>query len=1132
MKKILSALLALTMILSLAVVFATGVAAASDENLWTVLTHPNEYLEEYDGDRTSIPGYVYTEDGFRTVTADWPANLPYQHVQTNRMVNLKNGVYMEVRIDDFDYDASDKWFNFNIWDSVGIEPGSIDERFGEGVQTLLRPSNVSSETDEPGKVASIAWYKDRFTAVGSSAIDEYNRTTVEKDGKVYLTFQLEITWDRYDYSVYINGTQAPEKVIEYMNEKFADGMAYIGFAMHSSKVGGSQSCTVTKFGTSRETATTPTGTDYADAINYDNTPADLMDASQVPEGQPGILMTGDRANSHLKATPASQTGGSLISITEDNLIHIYGMKSLVDSGPMYVDNNVSYAVEDFPVLRVLTRNFCSCKMDTHADCLAIESLDAYIMAGDVVYPELKHRYRALDICYYPYLIKNDDDSDNYLTFTLDFDETTETGRFNGVRLDMNGIDLKNAGFNEFDICWVGLFRTEEDADAYTEAYLKALGWEDDDYNPTPNPEPTPESQTVYGVIEEGMQITVPTHGTMYHYYYYEFTPKYTGYYWYYSPDIGWFYDYFKFADIHWNDISMSYSGNSAVAYLEAGEKYYLSSVGYGETFDITVKPLPKKTKYEMQIYENSSVFVEISTPGDYYDLTFVPESTGRYWFSIPSNFDVIMYDEENDQMIRTDYIWSHSSYSGCDGYLFELVEGNKYYFRVKVARMASTGYANATIKKEDEDGSILEPNALLTPDAENSYLSYIEERNPSAGTLYVTEDNILKLVATQNTADFGTWVLDSPINVAENPIIMCVTKNYCSCRMDVHTDCLALESLNCCVAIDGVSKKFNELNICYDAYIIGEDNYLIFWMDLADCDIYSGYIESITMEARGIDMTTEGFNELELCWIGTFDTEDAGRLYADNYLGYTEVFDPVYDYIEGDFFTMEEDDYGYIIPDDPDTPTTDPDDTTDTETETEIETETETETETEAETETNVEIDVGDTTTDTEPEVEPDYEVEEIYDYIELGDVKVVNISNAGNEYYFEFTPDRNGNYYFYSTGDCDVFGEILDEDGNLLAEGESFEGNNFIVRYSFKKGETYYLHTGMNGDDTGIYEIELQKKKPKASSNNAENEEKTEQVTNNAFGCSMSAGFGGVAIVAVAFASVGFASKRRRDEE
>ena len=485
MKKILSIVLALTMILSLAVVFATNVAAADDENMWTVLTHEDEYQDDYEGDHKSIPGYKYTADGFQTYGGEWKADGPYQLVQTKKAVDIKKGVYMEVRVDEHYSVDGDQWLNFSIWKDANLVPGSANPLWGEGVQTLMRISAPKEATDTepavPGYANAVQWSIKEFTSGGANtSIKEENRTFVEKDGKQVLTLALTITWDGTTFAVNINGAEAPEATITYMNETFADGQAYIGFAMHSSTPNTAQSCTILKFGTNKNAATTPKGTDAATAVNYDNTPVALMDASKVPAGKPGILMSGDRANSDLKSTPDSATGGSLISISEDNYISINALKSLADSGAMFVDNNVSYAVEDFPIFRVLTKNFCTCGMGIHADCMALESLSAYIMAGDIIAAESKHQYKELDICYNPYLIENGEDSDNYLTFTLDISETSETGRFNGTRLDLSGIDLKNGGFNQFEICWVGLFRTTEEADAFVEAYLETLGWENPD----------------------------------------------------------------------------------------------------------------------------------------------------------------------------------------------------------------------------------------------------------------------------------------------------------------------------------------------------------------------------------------------------------------------------------------------------------------------------------------------------------------------------------------------------------------------------------------------------------------------------------------------------------------------------
>ena len=684
MKKILSAILALTMIVSLAAVFAVPAAAYEEgEGMWTVLASEDQYAWDYGDDKKSVPGYRYTVEGFQTFGGEWKNDSPYQHVQTKQAIDIRNGVYMEVRVDEFDYSAMDKWFNFNIWSDENFVPCSGDAKWGEGVQTFLRPGSANAETGEPGKVSAVAWYTNQFTAVGNNSIYEENRTTVEKDGNIHLTFNLEITWDySYGYSVFINGTQAPERVIEYMNDAFKDGMAYIGFAMYSSDRGAAQSCTVTKFGTSKATAAVPIGSDYKEPEIYETTYAHIMDPMAVPEGMPAIFMSGDIANSHLKALPSSGTG-AILSITEDNLVHLITSNATADFGTWKVDNDISFDVCDFPIMMCLTKNFCSCGMGAHVDCMALESTKAYVMVGDIIAADPKHAYNELDICYDPYLIENGEDADNYLTFTLDFSDTEETGRFNGVRIDAQGVDLRTQGFIEFEMCWIGLFRTEEEAQAFAEAYLTELGWE----------------------------------------------------------------------------------------------------------------------------------------------------------------------------------------------------------------------------------------NGCTLPDEETT-----------------------------------------------------------------HPD---------------------------------DDS----------------------------------------------ETEDQG---------YTTEYETSFN--------------------------------------------------------------------DTEvTEQETEYELEEIYDYIELEDSITVDASEGYKEFFFEFSPTRNGKFYFYSTGDHEVFGEILDEDGNVLAVGESEDGLNFVASYSFRKGKTYYLRTGMIAGENGEYEIHLKKKNPNASNNSAEKADKLENAGSfdlSALGCSMSAGFGGVAIVAVAMISAGFASKRRKDNE
>ena len=472
MKKILSTLLVVAMLLSMVIVAAVP-AAADDDSFWMTYGKASQYDEDSDDDPLSVPGYEYTDDGLHVTPADWSTSTPWGQVQTTETVSLKDGVYMQVRVDAFSYDASDKWFNFNIWSQPMIDEGSSDPKYGHGVQTLLRPS-TSTEPEVPGVANAVSWYIEEFTSAGANTtIDEANRTVV--DGKAVYT--LEVKWESGSYAVTINGSAAPDKVIEYMNETFgADDAAYIGFAMQSDKQGGTISATVTSFGTSADDAATPVGTDSKDPENFKIEYAEIItDLSTVPAGQPAILMTGNRAESHLKGTPKS-TSGARIEITSDYDVHVTATKSVTDAGIWKVDNDVSYDIKDFPVAVCVTKNLCTCGMD--GECMAFEEGSVYIMSGEYVKPSPKQNIKNIEMCYDPYIIGDD----TYLYFYVDMSIEREgiEGRIHGARFDFSDIDLATPGANGFDVDMIAFFRTVEEAEEYLEAYFTSLGWTDGD----------------------------------------------------------------------------------------------------------------------------------------------------------------------------------------------------------------------------------------------------------------------------------------------------------------------------------------------------------------------------------------------------------------------------------------------------------------------------------------------------------------------------------------------------------------------------------------------------------------------------------------------------------------------------
>ena len=466
MKRILSTMLVAAMLLSLVIV-AAAVPAAAVDGAWTTWGHAAQHEEGFDGDANSVVGYEYTAEGLHTVPADYSTSTPFALIQTKAKVNLKDGVYMLVRVDNFTY-AGDKWFNVNIWDRASFEPGATT--FGEGVQNLIRPGNAGAE-GQPGTISSVSWYTGPFGGAGSSSMAA---DAVKADDQGRPLMALTVTWDGSTYAVNINGAAAPQAVIDWMNNKWGgnDSEAYIGFCFQNNQKGGTVEATILKFGTSEADATVPMGDDSKAPENYSSVPAEIADASTVPAGQPAIFMNGNKVDSDVKGTPVSAVGAT-ISINEDYSIHVVTPKTAADSGMWKVRNEVSYDIDDFPVGVCLTRNFCTCGDD---ECYALESTNVYLCTGDVMQPDPAYAIKELDMSYDPYVIGDD----TYLMFYFDMSDEyapfDAEGRINGTRFDFSGVDIQTPGRNAFDVMFVAFFRNVDEASAYVESYLGELGW--------------------------------------------------------------------------------------------------------------------------------------------------------------------------------------------------------------------------------------------------------------------------------------------------------------------------------------------------------------------------------------------------------------------------------------------------------------------------------------------------------------------------------------------------------------------------------------------------------------------------------------------------------------------------------
>ncbi len=469
MKKFLSLALAAIMLLSSMVVLAVP-AAAAGEGDWAVIPPAQELQPDFEDDPASLAGYKYTNDGFTTVpTEAWANVTPNVSIQRKEMVDLKQGVYIEIRIDKFTY-LGDKWFNFHIWDKKGIAPGYGEEKYGSGIQTLIRPSDSPDEKDKtvPGTVKNVTWWYKNFQSAGtSSAKAEQNLTT--ESGQPILA--MTVSWDAANntYVLDINGAAAPQNIITNMNEKWGgeNSMAYIGFNFQNANVGGAAECTITKFGTTKENATVPTGTDNVAPVNNFVPIAPLADPSTISANAPAVLLTADKETSDTKGKPAASNGATG-EINADGSYHAVGTSGSFTAVSYTVKNNVSYSVTDFPIIVVMVRNYCDC-VNALGNCYATEKTRVYVPCGQYIQPDEHSVVADMPMADKGYV---DAEGNLYRYFTIDVYKNMKyrpEGRINMVRFDTLTARLEQ-GKKEFDVMFAAFFRSEEEAAEYIKNY--------------------------------------------------------------------------------------------------------------------------------------------------------------------------------------------------------------------------------------------------------------------------------------------------------------------------------------------------------------------------------------------------------------------------------------------------------------------------------------------------------------------------------------------------------------------------------------------------------------------------------------------------------------------------------------
>ena len=452
MKKLIALVIAAIMVLSMIPVMAISTAAAEVEGDWTVWRDPKKYEDVEEGDAIKPdPGYTYTDDGFTTISPDWTNYTPAFAVQTKEAQPLKEGFYLQFRVDDYPYggeDGQDHWLAFTISDREGITPGGID--FGNNWLALIR-----GEGNGAAAAQSFLTTMTTDEKVGSFALQGAPNIEVPMDDEGREIYTLEVTWNGSDYELKINGVVVSTQAIsDSLKTWIETGDYYVGISAHSGVKDASSAITILKYGTSEADATTPVGSDSLEPEDNGLVFGELKSPDSVPANTPALLFDATRPT--FKRDPE----GVDIKLTAqgDNSYHI----TATGGAPYWqwgIKSELTYSITDFPVFSMVLKNFWG------------DNGGLYYCAGDIM--SCNDNYKT------SWSIFDEGcmlfgENEEYSLVVIDLAEyeliddvmKNSNGRIHNVRPFFSVTDTTDPEICEWDVMYMGWFRSVEEAQQY------------------------------------------------------------------------------------------------------------------------------------------------------------------------------------------------------------------------------------------------------------------------------------------------------------------------------------------------------------------------------------------------------------------------------------------------------------------------------------------------------------------------------------------------------------------------------------------------------------------------------------------------------------------------------------------
>ncbi len=457
MKKLIAFVVAAMMVLSMIPAMAFTASAAGVEGDWAVMRNPNDYDVDIAAGETytPAPGYEYTDEGFTTIPADYSGMTPYFHIQTRDAQNIRDGVYLEFRVDDYSYGGAegtkDHWISFNLSDRENITLGAAE--YGNNWCTLMRGPGNGASTEIQSFITTMN--TDDVPGVFAHQGSTYVEPPKDDQGREIYT--LEITWDGTNYDIKVCGLAVAGNgaaITDKLNSFNENGDFYIGITFHTGEPNGTAGGTILKYGTSEAEATTPVGSDSAEPEENLLVFGEMVDSATVPAGQPALLWDAT------KATFTSDPTGTNCVLTAqgDNSYHIEASGGV----PYYIwsiKNSLTYEAADFPVFAMLMKDFWGDTGGVYYCAGDILSADETVNLGWSIYDDGCMTYG---------------EDDEYVLVVVDLTDLW-SGRIHNIRPYFGVSDTTDDMLNQWDVNYMGFFRSIEEAQTYATTYLGAAG---------------------------------------------------------------------------------------------------------------------------------------------------------------------------------------------------------------------------------------------------------------------------------------------------------------------------------------------------------------------------------------------------------------------------------------------------------------------------------------------------------------------------------------------------------------------------------------------------------------------------------------------------------------------------------